>query len=134
MSVREGMTIGEAAAEAGLPTKTLRYYEEIGLLVPKARAANGYRSYGPEQVRRLRFLRRARRLGFSIEECRELLALHAEGRPSAEVKALAEARIREIEERLRELESLCDGLRQLTTACPGDSRPDCPILAALADP
>lgn len=128
------MKIGEAADAAGLPAKTIRYYEEIGLLRPKARAENGYRRYGPEEVRRLRFLRRARQLGFSIEECRALLALHEGGRASAEVKALAETRIAEIEERIRALTALRDGLRRLAAACPGDARSDCPILAALSEP
>jgi Cu(I)-responsive transcriptional regulator len=126
------MNIGEAATGAELPPKTIRYYEDIGLVVP-ARAANGYRDYGDGDVHRLRFLGRARSLGFSIPECRSLLSLYADtGRASRDVKALAEARIAEIDRKLTELAALRATLTHLAENCHGDERPDCPILDNIA--
>ena len=127
------MNIGTAAREAGLPTKTVRYYADIGLVKPRNRGTNGYREYGPGEVMRLRFVRRARAFGFSIEECRELLRLFADRtRRSADVKRIALERIERIDEQLRELQALRDDLQHLADACRGDADPDCPILAALA--
>lgn len=127
------MNIGTAAREAGLPTKTVRYYADIGLVAPQGRAGNGYRAYGPSEVQRLRFVRRARAFGFSVEECRELLGLYADrNRASADVKRLALQRIDRLERQMAELAALRDDLVRLADACKGDGAPDCPILNGLA--
>ena len=127
------MNIGEAAALSGLPAKTIRYYEEVGLVAPAARADNGYRDYGDAEVHTLRFVQRARGLGFSVRECRELLALYFDHRrSSASVKAIALGRIAEIDRKIAELEGLRATLAELAEKCHGDERPDCPILADLA--
>lgn len=128
------MNIGEAARATGLPSKTIRYYEEIGL-VPKAeRATSGYRRYDQRAVQTLRFVHRARQLGFSVEACRGLVALWRDRhRSSAEVKALAMARIAEIDRKLRELQSMRATIGALADRCHGDQRPDCPILQDLAE-
>lgn len=126
-------TIGEAAAAAGLPTKTVRYYADIGLVIPDGRSPAGYRVYGQQEVAKLAFVRRARSFDFSIEECRELLGLYEDrGRASAEVKRIALERLGEIDRRLAELHALRDELGHLADACAGNARPDCPILGALA--
>ena len=126
------MNIGEAANHSGLPAKTIRYYEEIGLIHPERRE-NGYRTYGDSDVHRLAFLKRARSLGFSIEDCRKLLSLYDDSdRASAEVRQLAQTHIREIEAKIAELQSLNGTLKRLVSACHGDDRPDCPILDDLA--
>ncbi|SIT83413.1 Cu(I)-responsive transcriptional regulator [Pontibaca methylaminivorans] len=127
------MNIGDVAARAGLPAKTIRYYEEINLVTP-GRGANGYRRFSETDLHKLIFLRRARSLGFAIEDCRELLALHDDRRrASADVKAIAENHLARIEEKLAELESMRATLRGLVKECAGDERPDCPILAGLAN-
>lgn len=126
------MNIGEAAERSGLPPKTIRYYEDIGLVNP-GRQGNGYRDYTSGDVHRLRFVQRARRLGFSVEECRDLLALYEDKRrASADVRAMAKQRMEDIESRITELESLKRTLSVLVDACHGDHRPDCPILDDLA--
>lgn len=126
------LTIKQAAADTGLPAKTLRYYEEEGLIRP-GRGANGYRVYDRRDVHRLRFLARARRLGFTIEECRELMGLWDDRhRASADVKRLAEAKIADMETRIAELQAMKATLGDLAHRCHGDDRPDCPILADLA--
>lgn len=126
------MNIAEVAARAGLPAKTIRYYEEIGLIAPK-RAANGYRAFAPEDLHRLAFVGRARSLGFSIEECRTLLALYNDrGRASADVKRVAMAHLDQIAAKISELRQMEATLQALVTACAGDDRPDCPILTGLA--
>lgn len=126
------MNIGDAANHSGLPAKTIRYYEEIGLLTP-ARAENGYRDYSVSDVHRLRFLQRSRSLGFSVEECRQLLSLYGDRhRESADVKALAEAKLGEIDRKISELAALREALRHLVEHCHGDARPECPILDDLA--
>jgi len=126
------MNIGQAAERAGLPVKTLRYYEEIGLVAPD-RQPNGYRDYGEAEVHKLRFLQRARGLGFSIEDCRALLSLYEDrNRASADVKRLALARIDDIDRKLEELKGLRATLDSLARACQGNERPDCPILEDLA--
>ena len=126
------MNIGEAAERSKLPAKTLRYYEEINLVVP-GRSGNGYRAYRPEDIHRLTFLQRARGLGFTIEECRSLLSLYADkNRASAEVKSIASDKIAEIDKKLIELQSLRHTLSSLVSACHGDDRPDCPIIDDLA--
>ncbi len=126
------MNIGDAAALANLPPKTIRYYEEIALIRP-ARAANGYRDYSETDVHRLRFLQRARSLGFTIEECRALLSLYEdEHRASADVRAVAIEKIGEVERKIAELQGMKATLERLVQCCHGDARPDCPILEDLA--
>ncbi len=126
------MNIGEAAAASGLPSKTIRYYEEIGLIRP-ARDGNGYRAFSGRDVHRLAFLARARGLGFSIGECRALLALYDDqGRASEDVKRLAERHLLRIDQRIGELQALRKTLAGLVQSCAGDDRPDCPILDDLA--
>ncbi|MCG8360119.1 MAG: Cu(I)-responsive transcriptional regulator [Kiloniellales bacterium] len=126
------MNIGEAERRCGLPAKTIRYYEEIGLVVPERRD-NGYRDYDEPGVRKLQFLQRARSLGFSVQDCRALLSLYDDRkRASADVKAIAEAHLERIERKIDELDSLRRALQHLVTACHGDERPDCPIIDELA--
>jgi Cu(I)-responsive transcriptional regulator len=126
------MNIGDAAERSGLPAKTIRYYEDIGLLKPD-RAGNGYRDYSTADVHRLRFLQRARSLGFSVEECRQLLSLYGDThRESADVKMIATAKLDDIDRKIRELTGLKEMLRQLVDSCNGDHRPDCPIIDGLS--
>jgi Cu(I)-responsive transcriptional regulator len=126
------VNISDAARRSGLPAKTIRYYEEIGLLSPD-RQNNGYRSYGERDVHRLRFLQRARGLGFTIADCRGLLQLYDDkNRASADVRAMAQQRINDIDLKIEELQSLRTTLAELVSACHGDERPDCPILDDLA--
>jgi len=126
------MNIGDAAELSKLPAKTIRYYEDIELVKP-ARAGNGYRDYSDGDVHRLRFLQRARSLGFTIDECRLLLSLYDdEDRASADVKAIASAKIVEIDRKISELASLKATLSSLVKHCHGDDRPDCPIIDELA--
>jgi Cu(I)-responsive transcriptional regulator len=126
------MNIGTAAEQANLPPKTIRYYEEIGLLSP-GRAENGYRDYSDKDIHRLRFLQRSRSLGFTIDECRLLLSLYDDkNRASADVKAVALEKVAEIDRKIAELQSLRDTLATLARHCHGDGRPDCPIIDDLA--
>ena len=126
------LTIGDVAAQAGVPPKTIRYYEEIGLVAP-ARSANGYRSFREADVHRLIFLGRARALGFSIEDCRALLALWGDaGRASAEVKAIAAHHLGEIDAKIADLRAMRATLSDLVESCAGDDRPDCPIIDSLS--
>jgi Cu(I)-responsive transcriptional regulator len=126
------MNIGHASERSGLPAKTIRYYEDIGLIKP-VRGENGYRDYSSQDVHRLRFLQRSRGLGFSVEECRQLLSLYGDsGRESAEVKAIAESKLAEIDRKIAELMGLRATLGHLVEACHGDMRPECPILDGLA--
>jgi len=126
------MNIGEAAESSGLPAKTIRYYEDIGLVVADRRG-NGYRDYAEEHVHKLRFIQRARSLGFTVDECRNLLSLYEDrNRASAEVKQLAEARLADIDLKIAELRGMRAALSELIDACRGDHRPDCPILNDLA--
>jgi Cu(I)-responsive transcriptional regulator len=128
------MNISQVAGRAGLPAKTIRYYEDIGLIAPE-RSANGYRSFTEADLHRLTFLGRARALGFSIEDCRRLLALYAdETRESAKVRALALDHLAEIDAKIAQLQSMRDTLSELVEACKGDQRPDCPILKDLSAP
>jgi Cu(I)-responsive transcriptional regulator len=127
------MNIGEAAAASGLPAKTIRYYEDIGLVVADRRG-NGYRDYAEEDVHKLRFVQRARGLGFTVDECRNLLSLYEDQeRASGEVKQLAEARLADIDRKIEELQGMRAALARLVDACRGDHRPDCPILDDLAN-
>jgi MerR family transcriptional regulator, copper efflux regulator len=126
------MNIGAAEHASGLPAKTIRYYEDIGLLVP-ARRDNGYRDYDPTDVHKLAFLKRSRGLGFTIEECRALMSLYEDrNRASADVKSLAHAHLGRIEAKIIELRGLRDVLSHLVETCQGDARPECPILDDLA--
>lgn len=127
------MNIGEAAAQSGVSAKMIRYYESIGLIAAPARTEAGYRVYAADEVHTLRFIKRARTLGFSVDETRELLALWRDKtRASADVKRFAEAHIRELETRIAELQGMAKTLRHLAHCCQGDHRPDCPILEDLA--
>jgi MerR family transcriptional regulator, copper efflux regulator len=126
------MNIGTASEIANLSAKTIRYYEDIALVTP-ARRGNGYREYSELDVHRLRFLQRARSLGFTIEECRTLLSLYDDKeRASADVKYIAVAKIAEIDRKIVELKSLRLTLTSLAEHCHGDGRPECPIIDDLA--
>ncbi len=126
------MNIGDAAAASGLPAKTIRYYEEIGLVRPR-RSLNGYRDFSAPELRKLAFVARARDLGFSIEECRALLNLYEDrARASADVKRLAETHLDAIDDKIAGLRAMRATLSALIHRCHGDDRPDCPILNDLA--
>lgn len=125
------MNIGDVATRSGLPPKTIRYYEDIGLVTP-LRATNGYRTYRESDMHRLAFLARARALGFTIEDCRTLLALwNDSSRASADVRAVARDHLDRIEAKIADLVEMRDTLSDLVTACAGDDRPECPILKSL---
>ena len=127
------MNIGTAARASGVPAKTIRYYEEIGLIRPAGRSDGNYRVYGDLEVETLRFIRRARGLGFSVDEVVELLDLWRDrGRNSRQVKALANRHLADIDGKIAGLKTMRDTLNELIERCHGDSRPDCPILADLA--
>ena len=126
------MNIGDVASLSGLPTKTIRYYEDIGLVCP-TRSANGYRAFAESDLHKLTFLSRARALGFTIEDCRMLLALYEDhSRESAEVKRLASEHLAQINEKIADLSAMRDTLSHLIKECAGDNRPDCPILENMA--
>ena len=127
------MNIGAAAQASGLSAKMIRYYETIGLLHAASRSDNGYRHYSPQDLQQLAFIKRARDLGFTLEEVGKLLALWQDReRASADVKALATEHIAELERKISALVSLRNSLNELVTCCHGDQRPDCPIIKALA--
>ena len=127
------MHIGQASAQSGVSQRMIRHYETIGLIPKAARRDSGYRDYGDKDVHTLRFIRRARDLGFPIEEIGQLLALwHDRERTSANVKALASARIGELKRKEREIREMRRSLEELAQHCHGDERPDCPILEDLA--
>ena len=129
----DSIGIGQLAARAGVSIDTVRYYERSGLLAPQTRLASGYRRYGELQVSRLRFIRRAQELGFSLKDVRQLLGLSKQ-RDVARVKRAAEAKLAEVEERLAALTRVRDGLATLVATCPGHGRAaDCPILKALGE-
>lgn len=129
------MNIGQAAQVSGVTAKMIRYYESIGLVPPSRRTDAGYRTYSDNDVHTLRFVKRARSLGFSLEQIRELLSLwHNPERASADVKTIAEGHVAQLEQRIRELTEMRDTLVHLAHACAGDHRPDCPILQELAEP
>ena len=126
------MKIGEASAASGISERMIRHYEKIGLLPAAARRDSGYRDYGERDLHTLRFIGRARDLGFSIEEIRKLLELwHDRSRASADVKRLALARAAELNRKERELHEMRRSLEHLAASCHGDGRPDCPILGGL---
>ena len=127
------MKIGAAAASSGVAAKRIRHYEAIGLLPPAERRPNAYRDYGEREVHELRFIKRARRLGFSMVEIGALLMLWRDrGRPSREVRRIAEAHVADLEGRIAEMHTMAQTLRRLVRQCHGDDRPDCPILDDLA--
>ncbi len=129
------MNIGEAAARSGVSAKAIRYYESIGLIAPAPRNESGYRSYDETDIAFLRFVRRARDLGFSIEDVGKLLALYRDrSRASADVKAIAERQLAVIEDKIAGLQAMRATLRELVERCRGDERPECPILDDLAGP
>ncbi|MEO1460500.1 MAG: Cu(I)-responsive transcriptional regulator [Pseudomonadota bacterium] len=126
------MNISQASEATGLPAKTIRYYEEIGLIRPDRRA-NGYRDFAETEVHKLRFLARARALGFGIDDCRSLTALWEDrDRASADVRQIANAHLAEIEKKIKDLTAMRDTLSHLVRTCAGDNRPDCPILNDLS--
>lgn len=125
------MNISDVAARSGLPAKTIRYYDDIGL-VRAPRTTNGYRSFREKELHELAFLGRARSLGFAIEDCRALLALYEdETRASADVKSIANEHLGKVEAKIAGLEAMRDMLSHLIEECAGDHRPDCPILKDL---
>mgnify|MGYP000617878782 CR=1 FL=1 len=127
------MNIGQAARKSGLSAKMIRYYESIGLLKPATRSDSGYRLYQAQDLHSLAFIKRSRDLGFSLEEVARLLTLWQDRqRASADVKALANEHIADLNRRIDELVSLRDTLSELVAHCQGDDRPDCPILKDLA--
>jgi len=129
------MNIGQASKASGVSAKMIRYYERIGLLPPVERTGSGYRVYTDADVHKLRFVRRARDLGFPVAEVSDLLALwNDRSRRSADVKKLAQRRIAELRGRMDDLRQMVDTLQSLVDSCAGDDRPDCPILAGLERP
>ena len=127
------MQIGQAAQASGASAKMIRHYESIGLIGRAERRMSNYRDYSPDDVARLKFVRRARDLGFSIDRIRGLLALWGDGgRSSAEVKRIALDHIAELEERIAAMRDMAATLHRLADGCAGDARPDCPIIEGLA--
>jgi Cu(I)-responsive transcriptional regulator len=127
------MNIGEAAKASGVSAKMIRHYESVGLFPEAARTESGYRQYTDKEVSTLRFIRQSRDLGFSIEQIRALLGLWQDRkRPSRQVRALAQAHIEELDEKLKELQAMKATLEHLVHCCHGDDRPDCPIIDTLA--
>jgi MerR family copper efflux transcriptional regulator len=128
----DSMGIGALATRAGVSIDTVRYYEKSGLLAPQVRLASGYRRYSELQLSRLRFIRRAQTLGFTLKDVRELLGLSRQ-RDVARVKRAAEKKLAEVEQKILALQRIRSGLAELVTACPGHGQAnDCPILNALA--
>ena len=126
------MNIGQAAAASGVSAKMIRYYESIGLVRETARTESGYRIYGEKDLHALRFIKRARNLGFSLEQIGELLSLWQDSaRASADVKSIALDHVAELNQRIVELTEMRDTLARLAHSCHGDQRPDCPILQTL---
>lgn len=127
------MNIGQAAAATGVSAKMIRYYESIALIPAGKRTDAGYRIYGENDLHTLRFVKRARQLGFSLEQIRDLLSLwQNKGRASADVKAIAQGHVAQLNQRIAELTEMRDTLQTLASCCHGDDRPDCPILQSLA--
>ena len=127
------MNIGDAARSSGVPAKTIRYYEEIGLISKAGRTASGYRDYGKAEVEILKFIHKARSLGFSVKDVGDLLALWRDReRASADVRRIAQGHVAAVEQKIAELEAIRRTLQGLIHQCHGDDRPDCPILEELA--
>jgi MerR family copper efflux transcriptional regulator len=128
------MNIGQAANASGVTSKMIRYYESIGLIKESSRTEAGYRVYGPKDLHTLRFVKRARTLGFSLEQIRDLLSLWEDPtRASKDVKAVAKAHVADLDKRIAELTEMRDSLTHLIKNCAGDHRPDCPILVGLEE-
>ena len=128
------MNIGKAASLSGLTVKTVRYYSDIGIIKPVIDTNTGYRDFSEPDLAKLQFVAKARKFDFSLDDCRELLALYEnKDRSSKEVKALTLEKVAEIDLKLKELKTLRDQLSTLASACQGNDRPDCPILDALSD-
>lgn len=134
LAVENGpFNIGQAASQSGVSAKMIRHYESLGLLPTVHRTEAGYRQYGGKEVHTLRFIRRARLLGFSMAEIAELLKLwQNKQRASADVKRIAQAHVADLERRIAEMQAMRQTLAELAHCCAGDSRPDCPILSGLA--
>ena len=125
--------IGQAASQSGVSAKMIRHYEALGLLPAVPRTDAGYRQYGEAQIHTLRFIRRARLLGFSMVENAELLRLwQNQSRASADVKRIALAHVADLERRIAEMQAMRQTLQELASCCQGNQRPDCPILSGLA--
>jgi MerR family copper efflux transcriptional regulator len=133
---RQGLhNIGEAAAATGVSAKMIRHYEAIGLIPPANRTFANYRVYTDKDLHTLRFIKRARTLGFSMKQIEQLLGLWQDrGRASSKVKQLALGHIAELEAKVQEMQSMINTLTHLAHNCHGDARPDCPILEELAVP
>lgn len=126
------MNIGQAARASGVSTKMIRYYDQIGLVRPAGRSEGNYREFDARAINELKFIRRARNLGFSVAEIAQLLSLWRDrARSSREVKAIAQAHLAELDAKIAEMRAMADTLRELSDCCAGDDRPDCPILADL---
>lgn len=129
------MNIGTAAGKTGVPAKTIRYYESVGLIPAASRSEGGYRRYGEHDLHTLRFVQRARGLGFSVRDVGALLALWQDrDRASADVKALSRSHVEHIDRKIAELQTMRHTLVDLIERCHGDHRPDCPILEEFANP
>lgn len=127
------MNIGQASRTTGVSTKMIRYYESVGLIRPADRTDSNYRDFGERDINELRFIRRARNLGFSVAEIGKLLALWRDNaRPSREVKEMAEKHVADLDARITEMQAMADTLRHLARNCAGDDRPECPILVDLS--
>jgi MerR family copper efflux transcriptional regulator len=128
------MNIGEASKASGVSAKMIRYYEQIGLIKPAHRTDSSYRTYVENDVHTLRFIRRARDLGFSVEQMKTLLALWRDrSRASADVKAIALEHIAELERKAAAIAEMTSTLKHLASHCHGDDRPDCPIIEGFAE-
>ena len=127
------MNIGEAAKASGVSAKMIRYYEQVGLITPPARSVAGYRVYAEPDIHALRFIRRARDLGFTVEHISDLLQLWRDrSRASSDVKRIALQHVDVLEAKMREIRAMADALTHLAAHCHGDGRPDCPIIDELA--
>lgn len=126
------MNIGQASKASGVTTKMIRYYDEIGLVQPASRTDSNYREYEERQINDLRFIKRSRSLGFSMEEITQLLSLWRDReRPSREIKAIADRHLADLDTRIAEMQAMANTLRHLSHCCAGDDRPECPILEDL---
>ncbi|TWB22089.1 Cu(I)-responsive transcriptional regulator [Nitrospirillum amazonense] len=126
------MNIGQASKASGVSVKMIRYYDEVGLVRPSGRTEGNYREYDAREINELRFIKRARGLGFDMTEIAQLLSLWRDReRPSREVKAIAQRHLADLDTRIHEMQAMADTLRHLAHCCAGDDRPDCPILEDL---
>ena len=132
MQINRTMTIGEAASRSGMPPRTIRFYEDIGLIAAAERLENGYRAYDETDIHTLRFINRARSLGFSLKEVGALLSLYRDRRrASKDVKRLALAHIAVVDRKIAELTAIRSAITELAERCRGNDRPECPILDEL---